>query len=131
MFPSLWPRKDDELIGKRLLRWCRVFAIVFVIVAVSLAFVVPDLVDLLVGAFSLLLIYLPTILGMFIAEWRNAAAALWSSIAGVLLFVILFTLWNAKLAFAPAVVLSIVVYILVLAFTRFKSQTTDKSSNTV
>ena len=113
VFPSLWAKKQEESADKSLLHWSRIFAVGFIVVSLVLAYIMPNFVDLLVGAFSLLLIYLPTILGLFIESWRDKRAAFRSSNLGVILFVILFFWWNPKMAFVPAVIISIITYSLV------------------
>lgn len=123
-FSSLWAKKREESADKSLLYWSRVFAIGFIVISLALAYIIPNFVDLLVGAFSLLLIYLPTILGLFVETWRDKKASFWSSNLGVILFVILFFGWNPKMAFAPAVIVSIITYSLV-HITTGRKQTWD------
>ncbi len=118
VFPSLWNQKSQKSSDRSLLIRSRVFAVIFIIVSIVLGYFVPNFVDLLVGAFSLLLIYLPTVLGLFVENWRNPRAALWSSNTGVLLFVALFFGWNPKLAFAPAVIISIIVFVSIQVTTK-------------
>lgn len=120
VFPRLWDSKSQESRDRSLLIRSRVFAVIFIIVSLVLGYFVPNFVDLLVGAFSLLLIYLPTVLGLFVENWRNPRAALWSSNTGVLLFVVLFFGWKPKLAFAPAVIISIIVFVLIQVTTKRK-----------
>ena len=88
---------------------------------VILAIAVGDIVDLFVGVFSLLLIYLPMTLGIFVEQWRNEKAAFWSSSVGFLVFWPAFFLWNPKEAFVPAVVVSIAIFVLILAIERNKA----------
>jgi Na+/proline symporter len=117
-FPTLWSEKKQKSAGRSLLRWSRVFAIGFIMAALALGLIVPNIVDLLVGAFSLLLIYLPAIFGLFFRRWRSKTAAFWSSNLGLALFAILFFTWNPKIAFAPAVVVTGIAYGLTLAAAR-------------
>ncbi len=121
VFPNLWSKKQEESADKSLLRWSRMFAICSIILSLVLGYGMPNFVDLLVGAFSLLLIYLPTILGLFVENWRDKRAAFWSSNLGVVLFAILFFGWNPKIAFAPAVIVSIITYSLILSVRRAKN----------
>jgi len=120
VFPKLWVKKREEATDRFLLHWSRIFAVSFIVVSLGLAYIMPNFVDLLVGAFSLLLIYLPTILGLFVENWRNKIAAFWSSNLGVILFVLLFFGWNPKMAFAPAVIVSIIAYSLIHITVRRK-----------
>lgn len=111
LWGDLWSQKNSaEDASVRLLRNARVFAVVAVLIAIVIAWIAGDFVDLLVGAFSLLLMFLPTILGTFVESWRCEAAAFYSSLLGVVIFTPLFFFWNPKLAFAPSVVLSVIVY---------------------
>lgn len=109
-FPKLWNERSGERKSKTLLFRSRMLAIIFTFVSIALGWLVANFVDLLIGAFSLILIYLPIILGLFVEKWQNSRAAFWSSNAGVLLFLFLFFLWNPKLAFAPAVIFSFVIF---------------------
>lgn len=120
-FPNLWNQKGNEQTGKTLLVRSRIFAFAFICISIVLGRIVPNFVDLLVGAFSLLLIYLPTIFGLLIVEsWRNPKAAFWSSNLGVLAFLFFFFCWNPKLAFAPAVLISFITFALILVVTKKK-----------
>ncbi|MBP9032488.1 MAG: hypothetical protein KBG29_01255 [Pseudomonadales bacterium] len=109
-FPGAWERREQKEGDRTLIIWSRSFAIAVTIVGALLGWVAADIVDLLVGAFSLLLIYLPVVLGTFVPAWRNERSAFVSPAAGVAVFVALFFLWNAKMAFAPAVLISITLF---------------------
>lgn len=102
------PNSPEE---KGILWRSRGYAVVAMFLSLILATLVPDLVDLLVAAFSLLLIFLPMILGVLFERWRSEAACFYSSLVGLTVFVVLFVGWNQKLAFAPAVVLALLMYI--------------------
>lgn len=115
IYSSLW---KDSFNKKVLLLKLRVLGLLMVVLSLILSYFIPDLVDLLVGAFSLLLIYLPTILGIFQDKWQNEKASFWSSWLGVLIFLILFFSWNPKLAFIPSVIISIISFIIIHIFTK-------------
>lgn len=115
VFPDLWQKKDQMNFEKKLLLRSRIIGFVLVIIALFLAFTSSDFVDLLVGAFSLILIFLPSILGLFLESWRNKTAANWSSGISFAIFCSLFFFWNPKLAFAPAVLISFILYSGILA----------------
>jgi SSS family solute:Na+ symporter len=117
-FPSLWANKHEPTASNSLLHWSRIFAISFIVMGLILGLIIPNIIDLLVGAFSLLLIYIPIILGLFVEDWRNERAAFWSSNLGVVLFIILFFGWNPKIAFAPSVVVSIIAYVSILYLSK-------------
>ncbi|MDQ3563912.1 MAG: hypothetical protein M3436_07150 [Pseudomonadota bacterium] len=112
--PSIWGKSLDAKQDRCLLRSSRVVAIVSVLAASGIALWAGDFVELLVGAFSLLLIYLPAVLGSFVESWRNERIAFWTSLIGTTLFLALFIFWNKKLAFAPAVVVTTASYGLTL-----------------
>lgn len=121
VFPNKWVRRREENNDKFLLRYSRIFAIGFIVFSFLLAMAVPNFVDLLVGAFSLLLIYLPIVLGIFFESFSNRHAAFWSANFGVLIFAILFFSWDPKIAFVPAVILSIIIYVIIAAISRRRS----------
>ena len=118
--PKLWNQRGEKQTDNTLLGRSRMWASVFIVISIGLGWIVPNFVDLLVGAFSLLLIYLPTILGLLIENWRNPKAAFWSSFSGVAVFFILFFLWNPKLAFVPAVLISFITFALIQVVTKKK-----------
>jgi Na+/proline symporter len=76
--PQMWqsamtnPNSSDET---RILWRSRGYAIVAMLLSLLLAFLVPDLVDLLVAAFSLLLIFLPLIIAVLFERWRSEVAS--------------------------------------------------------
>ncbi len=108
---SEWQKKGtDKAAAAKVLLWSRGFALGLTAIAIGLAVASPDFVDLLVGALSILLLFLPTICGLFVQEWRHTNAAFWSTNVGLLLFLCCFFAWEPKLAFAPAVLASGVLF---------------------
>lgn len=101
-----------------LLRAQRMSSIVVIGLAASLTFIAPDFVDLLVGALSLLLVYLFPVFGILYSPVKSERAAFYSSTLGLTTFAYLFFFWNPKLAFVPAVLLSIMVYLVCWAIER-------------
>ncbi len=118
IYARQWETKTEANISKELLSKSRIIGLLVFVLAIILGYLIPSIVDLLVGAISLLLIFLPTILGLFIDSWKNLKASFYSSIVGLILFIILFATWNYKLAFAPAVVVSFVVYFVIRLTTK-------------
>jgi len=118
VFTPLWGQKSGFSGDRTLLFWSRIFSIFLLIIALALSWRIPNFVDLLVGAFSLLLIYLPLIFGIFVKNWRDPIAVFWASTVALLLFLFLFFGWNPKLAFVPSVVLSIIGFGLIRAVRR-------------
>jgi len=117
-----WKNSRDQAGETRLLLWSRLFAIILTLVSIILALLSPNLVDLLVGAFSILLLFLPTVCGLFVAGWRHSTAALWSTRVGLVIFGILFFVWNPKLAFAPAVLAAGISYAIIRALVHQQQQ---------
>lgn len=113
IYPSLWTSNADEQSRKLLLSMLKRWGIGIILASLMLAFFVPDFVDLLVGAFSLLLVFLPTILGLFVKRWQNSVAAFWSSLVALIVFLILFFSWDPKNAFVPAVLISFFIFAVV------------------
>lgn len=111
-FPTDWASAKSGKGGANVLKRMRFTALVATALAVLLAIVVSDLVDLLVGAFSLLLIYIPMVAGLFIKSWRNEKAVFWSTNVGILAFFLLFFFWEPKLAIGPAVLMSIAIFVI-------------------
>ncbi|MFC2082326.1 sodium:solute symporter [Bacteroidota bacterium] len=119
--PQLWEKtKKNSGKDKKLLKQSRYFGAIIIVFAILLASATPNFVDLLVGAFSLLLIYLPTILSLFVVSWRSSLASFWSSSVGLVVFVILFFTWDPKIAFAPAVILASAVFTVLLIIEKRK-----------
>jgi solute:Na+ symporter, SSS family len=80
--------------------------------AAAIAYVLPDIVKLLVSAFSSLLILAPTFLGLVRPHLANRFAAIASIIAGLSLTLV-FIFIDPLMAFAPATIGSFITYFLV------------------
>lgn len=100
---------SDFDLKNNLLVKSRIAAFILTLAALVLSLIVPDIVDLLIGAFSLLLIFLPTIIGL-LSEKRSSNAAFYSVFISFALFLILFFFWNPTMAFVPVVFLSFIIY---------------------
>jgi Na+/proline symporter len=125
VYSNLWEKAKEDNEKERSLLWrSRLLAILIVIASIGLALKIPDFVNLMIGAFSLLLIFLPLVFGLLYEGWRNEVASFWSSIIALLVFLILFFTWNEKLAFAPAVLIAIVIYSIMVIFK--KGRTTEE-----
>lgn len=110
----------------KLLTCSRISAILLIIISILIALVIPDIVDLLIGAFSLLLIFFPTIIGL-LGGHKNSEASFYSALSGLLLFLVLFLLWNPKLAFVPSVIISFVVYFTILYIYKLSKNNTKNT----
>jgi solute:Na+ symporter, SSS family len=95
----------------------RVCAITVTVAAVILAVLVADIVDIFVASLSLLLIFLPGILGMMFGATATERAFLWSTGTSLVVFAVLFFVWEPKSAFAPAVLVSAIVFLLIWRLT--------------
>lgn len=131
LWADLWSRARGDVSSDRaLLTRERLGAVAVCVAAILIAWRAGDLVDLLVGALSILLIYLAPILGCFVEKWRSTRAAFVSSSSGLAVFLILFFSWNPKLAFAPAVIIAWISHWVVLLWRRrrMKPGGADKSA---
>lgn len=122
--PQAWlGRGENNQADRKLLLVSRGAAILGVLGAAAIGAWAKDFVDLLVGALSLLLIYLPAILATFVPRWQNEKIAFWSSLFGLILFAITFVFWNRKLALVPGVLGSTTAFVVAYAFShKSKSQ---------
>lgn len=93
------------------LKGLRVIGALVAISAVLLAFLVNDIVDLIVQSLSLLLVFLPLVVGVLGDRHRNDEAALfWSVIIGLGTFFVSALAGVGKSAFVPAVLASWLTY---------------------
>lgn len=110
---------DEKSDSSNLLKVSRISAIILTLVSIVLSFAIPDMVDLLIGAFTLLLIFFPTIIGL-LRKHNNSNAAFYSAFIGLIVFLCCFFFWNPKMAFVPAVLLSNIIYYPYYYFTKKK-----------
>jgi len=104
-----------------LLRMTRWLAIVFGVLSIVLAKTIPDIVNLIVAAASVLMILMPVILVALFSkiEKRRTTQAVASLIAGLVVFTYcFFNLSNPKVAFLPGVLVAGIAYMVVAAFSR-------------
>ncbi|MCS6893692.1 MAG: hypothetical protein NZO16_03890 [Deltaproteobacteria bacterium] len=114
---------------KTSLRRIRLISLFLTLVAIVLGFLIPDVVDLVVGAFSLILIYLPCILGLVSQKLADQKNLLIGTYSGLLSFTAFFIFGNPKTAFIPGVLASILVYLISLGFRFFISPRNKISNN--
>jgi SSS family solute:Na+ symporter len=117
-FTEKWKHKTDNAISSELLCKSRLIGLVIFVISLILGYIIPNIVDLMVGAISLLLIFLPTILGLFIERWKNVKATYYASITGLVVFVLFFVFGNPKVAFIPAVVMTCLAYFIIRLLNR-------------
>ncbi len=109
---------------RSILRSTRVLAVIFGILAVVLAKTIPDIVDLIVGGISVLFVLLPAVLvGLFAKKERHRSVpTIASLLTGLASFIYFFcTLANPKIAFIPATLVALIVYIAVASFSKAHS----------
>lgn len=117
-FVKLWKKKlwhryinegnstDEE---KSLLKFLRLSTLGIGLLSVITAFLIPNLVDLFIGAFAMLLICTPAILGAIFTDKPNEKAAFHSMLWGFMLSFGL--IWFIpKLSFVPGILLSLSIY---------------------
>lgn len=107
-----------------ILRNTRALAVVFGVLAVILAKALPNIVDLIVAAASVLMVLLPVVLVAIFSkkERQRTPQAVASLIAGLLAFIFFFfKLSNPKTAFLPGAAIAFLVYYGVAAFSGKRS----------
>ncbi|MCJ7422921.1 hypothetical protein MUP01_01455 [Candidatus Bathyarchaeota archaeon] len=113
-----WRTQGERTSQTQLLVWSRAIAVLSVFGAGLIAFSASDFVDLIAGAFTLLLIFLPTMLGIMVEQWRSERAAFWSAWIGVAVFVPSFFAWNPKGAFVVSVIAAFLAFAAVCRWFR-------------
>lgn len=103
-------RQKPEEHDAHLLWRTRLLGFIAALLALILAYVSRDLVNLAVGAFSLLLMFIPVIIGLLFPKLQSERGGFYGSIIATLVFIPLFFFWNPKLAMLPGILLSILIY---------------------
>jgi len=102
---------------RSLLRFTRVITVTLGVTGAVMAFVIPDIVDLIVSAGAVILIFLPSVLGALLFDHDEPVSASSSIILGFAAFVIaLLALGDPTAAFVPGAVIALLVYSLVRYF---------------
>ncbi|MBW7998307.1 MAG: hypothetical protein FVQ81_17400 [Candidatus Glassbacteria bacterium] len=107
-------RTEDEL---RLLNVTRVIALVLGLLAVIVAKAIPDIVNLMVGAASAVMVFLPAVLMTVFRGTRKVAPAVASIVCGFIVLLIVLNL-APKVAFLPATLVAVVVYFTIAPFVK-------------
>jgi len=112
-YPQKWNRylKGEDK-GESLLTFTKRMVVVVGIISIAVALLIPDIVDLFIGSFSLILILLPATISAIFENKPNSKGAFYSIFWGIALFLLLFLFIPQirKLAFIPSVFLSVAVY---------------------
>lgn len=125
---SKWNRFDNEIsdvsqygispLEKTLINRARWTSIVMGCLGLLVARVIPDIVDLIVGAGSMILIFLPTVYFTLYRDYRNGMTSSISIIFGYLAFLFWFILINPKTAFLPGTLLSLVLFVAISGISK-------------
>lgn len=107
--------------SKYLLRIVKVSALLIGLFSVIIAFLIPNIVDLLVASFSSLLILAPATFALLFSKKPNSNAAFYSIVLGFITFLILF-IFIPKEAFVGGIIISILTYFIVSKIRPQKSQ---------
>lgn len=122
--PAAW-RRDLTANGSgnsRLLLVERLTAFGVLGVSVALGFFARDFVDLLAGAFTLLLVYVAPVVSTLFDCRRSEPAAFWSPLAAGAVFLVLFVTWDPKIAAPLCAVLALVAYVALLFMTKHRKE---------
>ena len=122
-----WKRFEDETADKfegrrsaeetRILNTTRVISLVLGLLAVGVAKLIPDIVELIVTGVSAIMVFLPAVLVTLFWGNRKTPAAIASIIAGFVVVLVMLNI-NPKIAFVPAMVVAAVIYFAVAPFCR-------------
>lgn len=86
------------------------FVILIGTICMGAALLVPDVVNLVINAFSTILILLPVILGIFFPWWRHQTSAIIAIIAGGIMAAVVFAI-DPLIAFVPGTIISLFAYV--------------------
>ena len=83
------------------------------IFALILAIIFPDIVNIMVACASILMIFLPSVLGALFFNHSKSLPAFLSILIGLVSFIVFsFTLSNYKISFVPSGIVAVIVYII-------------------
>ena len=103
----------------------RLSTILATVIALVIAFTMPDLVDLFAAGFGALLIFLPALWASLFVTKTNPAAALWSTSIGVFVYLLFVSLFPLE-AFVPGLIVSVVTFFSILKYSNNRSSHTAK-----
>lgn len=107
------------------LRWARRMSVLLAMLAAAFAVLIPSIVQLMINAFSGLMVMLPAILGAIFGKTRSEAAAFWSMLVGFVVTMGLLFIAPQE-AFIPGVLLSVGVYLALSWRTRMLNRRSDE-----
>jgi SSS family solute:Na+ symporter len=117
-FSRLFKRKtwhrylESQEHDRELLKFVKISALLIGIFSVITAFLIPNIVDLFVAAFSAVLILAPATFALLFTKKPNSNAAFYSIVLGFLVFLLLF-MFIPKEAFVAGILISILTYFIV------------------
>ena len=100
---------SKDLLGRLEFRDQKLTVILTSVACMVAAYVIPDVINLVINAFSTILILLPVILGIFFPWWRNERAAITGIVLGGLVAAVVFFI-DPLMAFVPGTIVSLVAY---------------------
>ncbi len=107
------PKVSDE----KALKLARLFALGFGTVAAVTAYIIADILQLLLASVMILLVFLPSVLGGFLWKRSTSAAAFWSILIGFVVAIIA-TLQIPNYAFFPAFAASLIIFVILSFVTK-------------
>ncbi|PIX88492.1 MAG: hypothetical protein COZ30_00670 [Candidatus Nealsonbacteria bacterium CG_4_10_14_3_um_filter_36_16] len=117
-FSRLFKRKtwhrylESQEYDRELLKFVKISALLIGVFSVITAFLIPNIVDLFVAAFSAVLILAPATFALLFSKKPNSNAAFYSIALGFLVFLLLF-MFIPKEAFVAGILVSILTYFIV------------------
>jgi SSS family solute:Na+ symporter len=104
---------------RRLFVTARIASIAMAIGALLFALVIPDIVQSMVNAFSMLMILLPAVLSGMFAKKTDETAAFWSMVIG-LITTLSFLFFIPKMAFVPGVLICLITFCILRLRTKLQ-----------
>ena len=109
--------KTKKLSDKQKLFFSRFSTLICGLFGLIIAYLFPDLIKLSVNSLFMLLIIVPAVIGGFFWKKATAKGATYSLIIGTITLLI-FMFFNSETAFAPAFIISLIVFVFVSLFTK-------------
>jgi Na+/proline symporter len=100
---TFWPTKNFTLSG------LITASFICVVAATIIAYLFADIVNVFVASFAVLIIFLIPIVGLWNARWHSEPAAFWSMTVGITVLAASLFIIGPKMAFIPAVVVSLAI----------------------
>ncbi len=108
---------DNKEHEKQLLKLVKISASLIGLFSVVIAFLFPNIVDLFVAAFTVMLILAPATFALLFSKKPNSAAAFYSIVLGFVAFLLVFP-FLPKVSFVAGIFISILTYFIVSKFSK-------------